>query len=267
MNITTVCPTAPTFDIFLLANNDPWCFIHTVNPYLILLLFENIPLTIIAIWVSESVEALLATIFIDNYALFLGEDGELESMTDSLVGDPLQGVIGIILLTQLFCICRHPLVKCCCSIKCQWGFCDAGVSKKCKGMAIYIPFLLSTFVSNFRVNGIKVGILINFVMMCLVFLAYGLTFRNAWTVQHVHYYGVRKDKVKWDALGSSRTEMRKTTAASVKFFRVFVFYAFVNCALHLTVAFIGFEFNYYASWYTSMFCLMFNMTALAFTLN
>ncbi len=75
-----------------------WPMAHMFNPFIIELLFQNPLLTLLIVWVWESIEVLGATLFNGKYIIFVGDGSQgYEGVTDSLLGDTSQGVLGMLL--------------------------------------------------------------------------------------------------------------------------------------------------------------------------
>ena len=70
---------------------------HILNPFMLQMWMQNTWLTLLAVFSWESVEVLAVTVFRGDYVIFVGDDSEIEPITDSLIGDVLQGIIGILL--------------------------------------------------------------------------------------------------------------------------------------------------------------------------
>jgi len=81
---------------FLKASPNTWAVVHILNPFFIQLLFQDWKKTVIAFLSWEVVEVSFMTLF-KNYSVFVGDDSGVEPVTDSMIGDPLNGLLGLIL--------------------------------------------------------------------------------------------------------------------------------------------------------------------------
>jgi hypothetical protein len=82
---------------FIFDTNSAWPMAHILNPFILEILLQKTWLTLILIWGWESIEVIAITIFSGQYVIFVGDDSEIEPVTDTLIGDILQGILGIIL--------------------------------------------------------------------------------------------------------------------------------------------------------------------------
>lgn len=69
---------------------------HILNPFLIHIFFQDWKKTLISFLSWEAIEVALLVLFHD-YSIFAGDDSGIEPISDSLVGDPLNGLLGLLL--------------------------------------------------------------------------------------------------------------------------------------------------------------------------
>lgn len=81
---------------FLKASPNTWAVVHILNPFFIQLLFQDWKKTVIAFLSWEVVEVSFLVLFKD-YSIFVGDESGTEPVTDSMIGDPLNGLLGMIL--------------------------------------------------------------------------------------------------------------------------------------------------------------------------
>ena len=82
---------------FLFSSVSAWPMTHILNPFTIQMMFQNVYWTFLAIFAWESIEVLAVVLFNGQYVIFVGDDSEIESITDSLIGDVINGILGILL--------------------------------------------------------------------------------------------------------------------------------------------------------------------------
>jgi len=82
---------------FIFDTNSAWPLAHMYNPFILQILVQRWWFTLLVVWAWESVEILAVTIFQGQYVIFVGDDSEIEPITDTLVGDIFQGILGILL--------------------------------------------------------------------------------------------------------------------------------------------------------------------------
>lgn len=83
---------------------------HILTPFMIQMFFRKTYLTVFAFYFFESVEVFLVSTFSGDYVIFLGDDGVFEPFADTLLGDPFQGLLGLLvahLIVQTFDIPYH----------------------------------------------------------------------------------------------------------------------------------------------------------------
>jgi len=81
---------------FLRASGNAWAMSHVLNPFLVQMIFQNWMVTVIFFMVWEIVEVFALTAF-GGYGIFVGDTSDFEPIADSLLGDPFNGLLGIIL--------------------------------------------------------------------------------------------------------------------------------------------------------------------------
>lgn len=79
---------------FLRAPPNAWAMSHVLNPFLIQTIFQDWKLTTLFFFVWESVEVFFLTVF-GGYEIFVGDTSDYEPIADSLIGDPLGGILGL----------------------------------------------------------------------------------------------------------------------------------------------------------------------------
>lgn len=83
---------------FLYAEENAWAMAHVLNPFLIQMIFQNWWATALMFMVWESVEVAVLLRGSGGYGgLFIGDHSDYEPVADSLVGDPLNGVLGMMM--------------------------------------------------------------------------------------------------------------------------------------------------------------------------
>ena len=82
---------------FLFDSSSAWPMTHILNPFMIEILGQKTWLTFLMFYFWESLEVLAVTVFSGQYVIFTGDDSEIEIITDTLMGDPFQGILGVIL--------------------------------------------------------------------------------------------------------------------------------------------------------------------------
>lgn len=92
---------------FLRAPENAWAMSHVLNPLLMQLIFQNWYFTVIMFFVWESVEVLALVLFKD-YTVFVGDASDYEPIADSLLGDPFNGVLGLLLAFTFVIAFRMP---------------------------------------------------------------------------------------------------------------------------------------------------------------
>jgi hypothetical protein len=93
---------------FIFDTNSAWPMAHILNPFMLEILLQKSWLTLIIIWAWESFEVLAVVIFNGQYVIFVGDDSEIEVITDTLLGDIFQGILGIILARLVILAWRIP---------------------------------------------------------------------------------------------------------------------------------------------------------------
>ncbi len=81
------------WDAFL--ESEPWPYGHFRIGFIHQILVHNFFYSLLLHYANESFEVLLATSF-SSYLIFLGANTNFENMTESLLGDMLQGLLGIL---------------------------------------------------------------------------------------------------------------------------------------------------------------------------
>lgn len=84
---------------FLTDSYQSWPFAHIVNPFTFFMLFQSTSWTVVLILFWETVEVTTLTLGTGGYMMFIGDKDtpESEPSTDSMIGDVLEGFIGILL--------------------------------------------------------------------------------------------------------------------------------------------------------------------------
>ena len=81
---------------FLRAKENAWALAHILNPFLLQMIFQDWKVTVIIFFLWESIETFFLVTFKD-YKIFLGDEDGFEPVADSLIGDPLNGLLGLLL--------------------------------------------------------------------------------------------------------------------------------------------------------------------------
>lgn len=94
---------------FLDDSYQAWPFAHVTNPFCHHMLFQSTPWTIVVILFWESVEVFARVMRMEG-SMFMGEKeiGTAEPETDSLLGDFMQGILGIVLAKLLILTYKIP---------------------------------------------------------------------------------------------------------------------------------------------------------------
>lgn len=82
--------------LFLKSDQSTWPMSHVLNPFLIQVLFQRWYITVIAFYFWESVEVFFLATF-SGYELFVGDNSDFEPITDSLLGDQINGLMGLLM--------------------------------------------------------------------------------------------------------------------------------------------------------------------------
>lgn len=81
---------------FLEVPSSTWAMAHVLNPFLIQTIFQDWKLSVIIFFAWESIEVLFLILF-KKYQIFFGDESEYEPVGDSLIGDIINGILGVIL--------------------------------------------------------------------------------------------------------------------------------------------------------------------------
>jgi hypothetical protein len=92
---------------FVRAGYNTWAMAHILNPFLIQMIFQKWTLTAMIFCVWESIEVLFL-ILLKNYSIFVGDQSDFEPIADSLVGDVINGFLGILLALLVSFTARFP---------------------------------------------------------------------------------------------------------------------------------------------------------------
>lgn len=82
---------------FLFDTLSAWPLAHIINPFILQIVFQRVWLSFLIIWAWESLEVLAVVVFRGDYLIFVGDQSDLEPVTDTLLGDIIQGALGILL--------------------------------------------------------------------------------------------------------------------------------------------------------------------------
>lgn len=90
-----------------LTERTAWPMVHIVNPFMHYIIFQNVKATIMLFYLWETLERLAILVCAGTYCFF-SEDEEREPMSDSLIGDILEGMIGLLLAKTFVIVFNVP---------------------------------------------------------------------------------------------------------------------------------------------------------------
>lgn len=275
---------------FFYVTESPWPIAHQLNPFFIMLIFNCWWLVLLVMFFWESFEYVLAVIFKNSYGIFIGENGKLEPIGDTLVGDILNGIIGIILAYCLISVCKMNLYrlknhhccqsclnfwdifKCCdCHGRYNWR-CDKYVLKsikeyicwrRFKQFILYILWCISLSPFNLRIHGYNVGVYIAIFTTTIFFIFYYLIMGK--TTELLCFWADLKfcktrfvDEIHFrKSIHSSfhyadPCDIRVSLPLARKRFKTFVLVAYIISIIHLLCIVHHFGVSYFVGWMAAL---------------
>ncbi len=163
-----------TFE-FVVKEASNWALAHILHPFIIQMIFQDARITMLFVFGWEFIETLFLA-SIGSLAFFIGDVSELDTITDSLIGDIVNGLLGVWLGSLFIIVFKVPM----------WMPSAFGVLRKIwmRRILFYIAFVPSFIPYNFFfcVKGltpfINFGILFAIVWHVVVLSLFWIFFNN-----------------------------------------------------------------------------------------
>ena len=218
---------------FLFQSSSAWPMTHILNPFTIQMIFQNPFLTILAVFSWESIEVLALVIFNGQYEIFIGDNSSVEPITDTLIGDIINGILGIILAKLVTFTFKIP----------SWtpSFFGKYRSIVIKRIIHYLIWVLTLSSSNYSIStggqyDINIGVIIIFISTSLlIFISYKNNKSNL------------ENKSIWRGLYTNR-----------EYELVYIGW-FLNASLIIYSAWLHYWNSYFLSWSFAALAILFNL--------
>ena len=212
--------------------NIAWPMAHMLNPFMLEILLQKTGFTLFMILFFESIEVFVITAFQGQYLIFVGDDASLEHIGDTLMGDFLQGVLGILLARVVILTWKVP----------PWSPSPVGKYRKLffKRVLQYIFWVVSLSVTNSKIiipnsYSINYGVFIVTITTTIFIYTWYKT-NNSPLERSLYWYNYSKNEYETVFLG-----------------------ILINALLLLVCTFVHVWYSYFQSWIVWIVAITFNV--------